>query len=216
MPPGFIAQTDPDNSKWVLFLYIYIIKYRIMKQQREFGLTDKQRMAIARRFATTRTDELAAELGLNYFLVQRAAKQMGMEKRGDFREAVSAIARKGCRGEGYYKSGTDRRMERDEWLRINWPTTPDEVCADHFGVNPRTVRRWAHGLGLRKDPETSRLNRAVGLRLAPEVWFQRVAYIAEQYPTEKTSGIAEALGISPVLVRNIACKYGIRKQKQRE
>ena len=187
------------------------------KQARQFRLTDEQRTAIREQFPTTRTNELAERLGLNYFTLQRAAVSMGLKKADDFREAMSTIASDKAKriypGKTVlYKRGTDESKNRNEWMRQHWPTTPDEVCAAYFGVNPRTIRRWAFHLGLSKDCDASGLRRRIGRMASPEEFFDRVAYIAEHYPTEPAQQVAEALGVSKSYIWLYAKKFGIKKQ----
>jgi hypothetical protein len=198
-------------------------KERFIKtaKTRTSRLTDEQQRIIRERFATTRTDELAALLGLGYFKVLRVAHRMGLAKASDFSEAMSAIAvskkqHYRCKGDTKFKPGSIEAEERDKWMREHWAVTPDEQCAMHFGVNPRTIRRWANRLGLRKDVETSWMRRQIGRVPSPEDMFVIGAYIAEHYPTEPAKEIAKVLGIGATSVWSYAKRLGIKKSENME
>lgn len=179
---------------------------------RQFRLTDEQRTAIRERFGTTRTEELAAELGMNYYTLQRAAVSMGLKKSDDFRDAMSTIARgKAARiyigKTTFFKRGSDEAKERDEWMRQHWATTPDEVCAAWFNVNPRTIRRWANRLRLRKDYDTSEMRRRIGRMASPEDYFYRVAYTLSNLHTLTQRQIAADLGVGKNYISNIVKRF---------
>ena len=55
-------------------------------------MTDEKKAVLLERYADTRTEELARELGVGYYTVCRWAKALGISKSKDFRKGVSAAA----------------------------------------------------------------------------------------------------------------------------
>ena len=180
------------------------------------NLTDEQLDYIRQHFADTRTEELAERLSMGYWRVLRIAHRLGLKKSKGFMTKASTVG-----GTKYnvvypdrhtiYTKGSQQKADRDEWLRQNWPTTPDAVCAAHFAVNPRTIRRWACALGLKKDADLAYQRRAAKRTMPPEDRWAIIGYIAEHYPTEPTADIATRLGYSKRSVGTLASRYGIRK-----
>ena len=174
--------------------------------------TDEQLDYIRQHFADTRTEELAERLSMGYWRVLRIAHQLGLRKHPEFMTDISSYGGNRIgKGRTVISKDSQAGTDRDEWMRQHWPTTPDAVCAAHFAVNPRTVRRWANALGLKKDAELASLKRAVTLAKSPEDRWAVIGYIAEHYPTEPTADIARHLGYSKGYVEALAYRHGIHK-----
>lgn len=119
-------------------------------------MTDEQKALMMERYADTRTEVLAQQLGVNYRTVCRYAVALGLTKSENFKKMVSKTAgKKGVKKYGVaprnYKTIFDE--EKKSYLQQHFATTPTTVLAAKLGVNDRTVRRWAQSLGLTKNHE---------------------------------------------------------------
>ena len=178
-------------------------------------MTDEQRAVLMERFAETRTDVLARELGVCYRTLCRWAAELGLTKSQDFRTGISAIGGERCSehyGDKHPKPG--RPILDDDmraYMQQHFATTPNMVLARVLGVNDRTVRRWASALGLKKDSEVIELHRRSQIMPTPEEWFCTVATIRELYPDGRDEEIAERTGYTIGYIGDIAKRYGIQR-----
>ena len=118
-------------------------------------MTAEQENLLRRHYADTRTDRLAAALGVSYRTVCRWAAGLGLKKHEDFRQSFSAINGSMERNWSHHPKGEGAKLSAEvtEYLRRHYATTDNRVLADHFHVNDRTIRRWADKLALRKDSD---------------------------------------------------------------
>lgn len=147
-------------------------------------MTAEQENFLRRHYADTRTDRLAAALGVSYRTVCRWAASLGLKKHEDFRQGFSAINGSMERDWSHRPkdSGAKLSAEVTEYLHRHYATTDNRVLAAHFHVNDRTIRRWADRLALRKDNDWVRMHRVARRNMTPEQRFQLVATIRELYP----------------------------------
>ena len=96
--------------------------------------------------------------------------------------------------------------------------TRNEDLAAHFGVDVKTIRRWARRLNLVKSEEFMRATRGHGnnkyYTKEQEAW--RIQRIAEVYPDADGKGmhiLAEELGISVSHIRRLAIENGVRRSQ---
>ena len=138
------------------------------------NMTQAETEALLReRFADTPTAELAGLLGVSYRTVCRYAVALGLKKSREFRVLSSSRnTRKPRNYANQVYSGSPRKKtmkcrltdEATAYMQEHYATTRDCDLALHFGVNPRTLRRWAQRLGLRKDREFMRRHNGMGGR----------------------------------------------------
>lgn len=173
-------------------------------------------------YAERRTAELADELQRNYYTVSRKAARFGVQKTEAFmRSAWKKGSRKqwAIRGEGRkrYKAAADAYMKE------HFCDTANDTLAQIFGVDVKTVRRWARRLGLQKSEAFMQQARAKGcITAGPRPFYTseqdeyRRRRIAEVYPDgskEELLALAEELGISVDSIKQIALKYGIHRSE---
>jgi hypothetical protein len=173
---------------------------------------------LTERFAYTRTEELAREMGVCYRTLCRWAADLSLKKSDDFRCGMSAVARK--RFSEHYADGQPKRGhallddETKAYMKENFPVIPNTALAKALGVNDRTVRRWASELGLKKDREVIEMHRRLGMLPSPEEWFRVVATVRELFPEGRDAEILELTGYSMTSVYIIAKKYGISRSER--
>jgi transposase len=168
---------------------------------------------VCREFRNRPTEEIARECGLSYRTVARIASQNGVRKSGEFMR--SRFASGG-------RSGNWKRCKRtedwDAYMKEHFPDTGNTELAAHFGVDVKTVRRWARRLGLQKSEAFMN-----GSRLKGKVFYKqeykerRDARIAEVYPDgddEALRRLADELGISVTSVGRMARKIGIYRSEE--
>lgn len=177
-------------------------------------MTAEQENLLRRHYADTRTDRLAAALGVSYRTVCRWAANLGLKKHEDFRQGFSAINGSMERNWSHRPKGEGAKLSTEvtEYLRRHYATTDNRVLAAHFHVNDRTIRRWADRLALRKDSDWVRMHRAARHGMTPEQRFQLVATIRELYPDGlHDEELVRRTGYSFSSIQVIAGKYGIRR-----
>lgn len=176
-------------------------------------MTNEQENLMRQHFADTRTDRLAAELGVSYRTVCRWAASLGLRKNKDFRQAFSAINGRKMHSWSYH--GTKFSAEVTAFLRRHYATTDNRVLAAHFHVNDRTIRRWAVRLGLRKDKEYAKMHRQACRGITPEERFCLVATIRELYPDGlHDDELMRRTGRSMPAIRTIASQYSIHRSEE--
>ena len=164
------------------------------------------------------TDDLADEYGLNYYTVSRRATRLGVAKSDEF---MRLSWKKGRRK--WKIKGEERKQYKDSadtYLKEHFHDTSNEELATLFGVDVKTVRRWARRLGLRKSEEfmyRARSKRRAGYYSDEQkAWRER--RIADVYPDgdeEQLQQLAAELGISRSGLNRIASMSGIRRSRER-
>lgn len=180
-------------------------------------MTAEQENLLRRHYADTRTDRLAAALGVSYRTVCRWAASLGLEKHEDFRQGFSAINGSMERNWSHHPKGEGVKLSAEvtEYMRRHYATTDNRVLAAHFHVNDRTIRRWADRLALRKDSDWVRMHRAARHGMTPEQRFQLVATIRELYPDGlHDEELVRRTGYCFSYIQEIASQYDIRRSEE--
>lgn len=171
-------------------------------------------------YAERRTADLADEVERNYYTVSRKAKRLGVQKSEAFMRSSWS---KGGRKPPTIK-GEERRQFRataDAYLKEHFADTANEVLAQLFGVDVKTVRRWARRLGLQKTEtfmQRSRAKRGLYRFYTPEQEAYRLRRIAEVYPDgteEELQALGSELGVGLDYIRQIARHHGIYRSEAR-
>ena len=171
-------------------------------------------------YAERRTADLADEVERNYYTVSRKAKRLGVQKSEAFmRSSWSRGGRKPPTIKG--EEGRQFRATADAYLKEHFADTTNEVLAQLFGVNVKTVRRWARRLGLRKTEafmQRSRAKRGLCRFYTPEQEEWRRQRIAEVYPDgteEELQELAKELGVKRHSLVKLALECGVRRSEAR-
>lgn len=158
------------------------------------------------------TEEMAQDMDLNYYTVSRRATRLGVGKSSAFMHTSwkKGGSKKGCK--------RDKRTEpSDTYLREHFANTKNETLAARFGVDVKTIRRWARRLGLVKDKEfmskcsSSKKGKSF---YTPEQIAWRNQRIADVYPDaddETLQRLADDLGVGVRRVRRIANSIGVAR-----
>lgn len=171
-------------------------------------------------YSDRRTADLADEVERNYYTVSRKAKRLGVQKSEAFmRSSWSRGGRKSptIKGEGRKRF----RAAADAYMKEHFADTANEVLAQLFGVDVKTVRRWARRLGLQKTEafmQRSRAKRGLCRFYTPEQEEWRRQRIAEVYPDgteEELNALAVELGVGLDYIRQIARRHGIYRSEAR-
>lgn len=179
-------------------------------------MTAEQENLLRRHYADTRTDRLAAALGVSYRTVCRWAASLGLKKHEDFRQGFSAINGSRERDWSHRPKGEGAKLSAEvtEYLRRHYATTDNRVLAARFHVNARTIRRWAGKLALRKDNDWLNMHRAARRGMTPEQRFQLVATIGELYPDGlHDEELVRRTGYCFGYIQMIARQYNIRRSE---
>lgn len=141
---------------------------------------------------------------------------MGLRKSDAFRVAVSAVSNKAHAskyGRGFLKDST-LTEGGEAWLRAHYSTATDAECAQHLGINPRTVRRYAKRLGLKKDMAiVNRRRTMVHIKSAEERATLNAA-IRKHYPDANLQELSKMLGYSINTIKSMACELGVRRSRE--
>lgn len=171
-------------------------------------------------YAERRTADLANEVERNYYTVSRKAKRLGVQKSEAFmRSSWSRGGRKPPTIKG--EEGRQFRATADAYLKEHFADTTNEVLAQLFGVDIKTVRRWARRLGLRKTEafmQRSRAKRGLCRFYTPEQEEWRRQRIAEVYPDgteEELQELAKELGVKRHSLVKLALECGVRRSEAR-
>ena len=171
-------------------------------------------------YAERRTADLADEVERNYYTVSRKAKRLGVQKSEAFmRSSWSRGGRKPPTIKG--EEGRQFRATADAYLKEHFADTTNEVLAQLFGVDVKTVRRWARRLGLQKTEafmQRSRAKRGLCRFYTPEQEEWRRQRIAEVYPDgteEELQALAAEMGVGLYYIGRIAWHHGIHRSKAR-
>lgn len=117
-------------------------------------------------YAGRRTEDLADEMERNYYTVSRKAKRLGVQKSEAFmRSSWSKGGKKPLTVKGEERK--QFHANADSYMKEHFADTANEVLARHFGVDVKTVRRWARRLGLQKTEAFMLRCRARGGAVSP-------------------------------------------------
>ena len=171
-------------------------------------------------YAERRTADLADEVERNYYTVSRKAKRLGVQKSEAFMRSSWS---RGGRKPPTIKAEERKqfRAASDVYLKEHFADTANEVLAQLFGVDVKTVRRWARRLGLRKTEafmQRSRAKRGLCRFYTPEQEEWRRQRIAEVYPDgteEELQALAAEMGVGLYYIGRIAWNHGIHRSKAR-
>lgn len=171
-------------------------------------------------YSDRRTADLAYEVERNYYTVSRRARRLGVQKSEAFmRSSWSKGSKKplGIKGE----ERKQFRATAEAYLKEHFADTANEVLARHFGVDVKTVRRWARRLGLQKTEafmQRSRAKRGPYRFYTPEQEAYRLRRIAEVYPDgteEELQALGSELGVGLDYIGQIARHHGIYRSEAR-
>lgn len=161
------------------------------------------------------TADMAGECGVNYYTVSRRAARLGVQKSEEFMHArwKKGGIRKGSKRTKY-------KMSSDEYMKAHFHDTANAELAEMFGVDVKTVRRWARRLGLQKSEEFMQAVRGKRRKgyYTDEYKAMRNKRIAEVYPDaseERLMQLAEELGIKLDVLRGLAYRIGVRRSSKR-
>lgn len=162
------------------------------------------------------TSELAGDMQENYYTVSRRATRLGVSKSAAFMHTSwkKGGGKKGCKV-------AKKTEPSDAYLQEHFATTKNETLATHFGVDVKTVRRWARRLGLVKSDEFMQAARSKGCAgghpfYTPEQIAYRKRRIAEVYPDgneEALCRLADELGVKRESINSMASSFGIRRSE---
>jgi transposase len=170
---------------------------------------------IRKEYASRPTEDMAQEYGINYYTLSRRAKRLGV---GKSETLMHASWKKGGWKEGRGK--TKRSEEKEAYMKVHFSDTRNEDLARYFGVDVKTVRRWARRLGLEKSEAFMKHARGSGNKkyYTPEYEEWRSRRIAEVYPDadgEALKALAEELGLSMSGLKSEASMAGVKRSEER-
>jgi len=165
------------------------------------------------------TEAMAQEMGVNYYTVSRRATRLDVGKSAAF---MHTSWQKGSAKKGGWKKTSEREKvceAKDKYLQEHFATTKNETLAKHFGVDVKTIRRWARRLGLVKSEAFMQEARDRGRRKSyytPEQIAYRNRRIAEVYPDgdeEALQRLSEELGIGLGCIKALAHRIGLKHNR---
>ena len=161
------------------------------------------------------TADIAERCDANYYTVARRAISMGVKKSKTYMRTRWASC---C----HHKMTDEEKEAIYQYLKAHFHDTPNIELANKFGVDVKTIRRYARKLGLQKSREFMQAVRAKGNEKRKvytdeyEAWRkQRVAEVYPHGTEEELQALAAELGISRGGIVNIATKYGIRRKLEK-
>lgn len=165
------------------------------------------------------TEDMAKEIDVNYYTVSRRATRLGVSKSDKF---MHSSWKKGAGKKGGWKKTSERVKNSeaaDAYLKEHFADTKNETLAGLFGVDVKTIRRWARRLELVKSEEFMRDARGRGrgnTYYTSEQIAYRIRRIAEVYPDaddDDMRQLAEELGVSVRTIGTMAKANGIHRSK---
>lgn len=177
---------------------------------------------IRQEFPDRPTEALAGKMQLNYYTVSRRATRMGVGKSNSF---MHTSWKKGATKKGGWKKNEVRAKSSEAFARYmqeHFADTKNEDIARLFGVDVKTVRRWARRLGLVKSEDFMRSMRSGGRKRTyytdeHQAWRrQRVAEVWPDGDDEALKALAEELGITISGLQRLATKFGIHRSDERK
>lgn len=177
---------------------------------------------MCRDYADRPNADMAVEHDVNYYTVSRRASRLGLQKSEAFmhsswKKGSKPLAIKGEARQAY-------KEQADEYMRRHFATTKNSEIARLFGVDEKTVRRWARRLGLQKGEAFMQAARGRGHAkrrqgyYTPEHEAWREQRIREVYPDgdeQALQQLAQELGIKRRYIQTLASRYGLRRSKER-
>lgn len=167
-------------------------------------------------FSDRPTADLAEKCDVNYYTVSRRATRLGVSKSLDF---MHASWKKRTRK--VYFVNPSLKDAKKKYLQEHFADTSNAELAALFGVDVKTIRRWAKKLGLVKSDEFMFSVRSKGRRGKNFYTDKQIAWrnhrIAEAYPDadiEELNQLADELGIALSTLRYIAHKIGARRSRE--
>lgn len=168
---------------------------------------------IRKDFPDRPTEDMAGEYDVNYYTMLRRAHRLGSEKSEAFMRSrwKKGGGRKGCK-RAKFKEVTD------EYMKEHFGDTSNAELAERFGVDVKTVRRWARRLGLQKSEEFMHRSRAHGRRYyTPEQKEGREQAICKAWHEGDENEVrraAEELGISRRTLAATATSLGVSRSAE--
>lgn len=175
-----------------------------------------------RDYADRPNADMAGEHGVDYYTVSRRATRLGLSKSEAFMHASWKKGAKPWKVKGEAKQTLMKA--HDEYMRAHFATTKNDELARLFGVDVKTVRRWARRLGLQKSEAFMQAARGRGhakIRqgyYTPEHEAWREQRIREVYPDgdeQALQQLAQELGVTRKGIGQLAIRYGVRRSKER-
>jgi len=156
------------------------------------------------------TAELADECDANYYTVSRRATRLGVSKSEAF---MHTSWKKG--------GGGGRFLLNDEikqYMQAHFADTTNAELATLFGVDVKTVRRWAGMLGLVKSDGFMFFARSRGKKGKKFYTEEQIAWrnrrIAEVYPDaddEELNRLADELCVTRSTIAHMAHEIGVKR-----
>lgn len=168
---------------------------------------------IKQEFPDRPTEAMGQEMDVNYYTVSRRATRLGVGKSAAFMHTSW--------GKGSKKGRKLSKITEasDTYLQEHFATTKNETLAKHFGVDVKTVRRWARRLGLVKSEafmQEARRRRKGCTYYTPEQIAYRNRRIAEVYPDgdeEALQRLSDELGVGLGRIRILANSIGLKRTR---
>lgn len=168
---------------------------------------------IRQEYPDRKTGEMAQEMDVNYYTVSRRATRLGVSKSERFMHTSWK------KGGGYKYSKYTEQSEA--YMKEHFADTSNEDLAKRFGVDVKTVRRWARRLGLVKSEVFMQAARASGISKSKYYTPEQIAYrnrrIAEVYPDADKEGLqrlSDELGIKINPIRRLANDIGVYRNRR--
>lgn len=168
---------------------------------------------IRRDFPDRLTEDMAGEMGVNYYTLSRRATRLGVSKSQEFMHTRWASAK--------HPPHHKRKEATDEYMRKHFGNTSNAELAGTLGVDVKTVRRWARKLGLQKDKgfmdEVRAKGRAGRKYYTDEHQAWRNSRIAEVFPDgtrQQLQQLADELGISMHSLYVLAHEAGLKRSPE--
>lgn len=177
---------------------------------------------IRREYPDRPTEAMAKEMEVNYYTLSHRATRLGVSKSAEF---MHTSWKKGSKKKGGWKDAGERgkRIETaDKYMQEHFAHTKNETLAAHFGVDVKTIRRWARRLGLVKSETFMRDARAKGCCgnkkafYTPEQIAWRNRRIAEVFPDaddDALQQLADELGVKLRFVYRLANQIGVKRNR---
>ena len=175
-----------------------------------------------RDYADRPNADMAVEHDVNYYTVSRRASRLGLSKSDAFMHSSWKKGAKPWKVKGEAKQTLMKA--HDEYMRAHFATTKNDELARLFGVDVKTVRRWARRLGLQKSEAFMQAARGRGHAkrrqgyYTPEHEAWREQRVRDVYPDgseEQLQALAQELGIKRRRLHVLANSYGLHRSKER-
>lgn len=180
-------------------------------------MTEQAASLLRERYAKTKTEDLARELGVCYRTVCRWARELHLRKSKVFLRRCSKAAGSKERGPNTMRNGRlDEKTEK--FLVENHQKMTDRQLARHFGVNDKTVRLWSARLSLKRTRRARPAGAAPEGHTAAAEKQQREQMIRDTverlYPDGGDVEIVRLTGYRKGSISGLAKKYGIVRSEQ--